>query len=242
MPVAHVFAQANVRHDDEVPALLFYCTHRLLNHAVLGVRAAGGFVLLARNPEEQYGLQTQIVGPLRFLGRLDDGQLENAGHARDRLSGGQLFADEKREDKIVHTEFRFPNEVANTLAAAQTSGALNQFSHAPEGKRLAGTSQVRRELDAAPPSGLNAISHARDRKTNDRLPADRCQQFIRETGVRDDGKNWDAASGADEQTHGERPSANSARTQSRHDRCLLRGSDEKQGDICGCRIGASVVP
>jgi hypothetical protein len=89
--------------------------------------------------------------------------LENSRHARDRLPRPELFADEKRENEIVRAQFRFPHEVANAFAAAQTSGALDQFSHGPT---LSVWAKRRKfaELDAVPPSRVNAISHARSWK------------------------------------------------------------------------------
>ena len=78
MSVAHVFTETNVRHDDEPGTLRFDRAHRLLDDAVLSMRAAGRFVLLARNAKEQHRLQTKIVGALRFIGYVCERQLENS--------------------------------------------------------------------------------------------------------------------------------------------------------------------
>ena len=160
MSVAHVFAETNIRHDDEARTLRLDRSHCLLHDAILGVRSAGRLVFLARNSEKQNSLQSQFVGPLGFVRYLVRRPLENSRHTCDRLPRSQLFADEKGENKIVRAQFRFPHEVTNTFAAAQTSGALNEFSHGP---RLSVWPERRKfpELDAVPASRVNAISHAR---------------------------------------------------------------------------------
>jgi hypothetical protein len=64
----------------------------------------------------------------------------------------EFFADEKRKNEIVSGEFCFADEVSHAGAAAQTSRALNQFSHGPR-LRVAPNG---RKLDAIQPSGVNA--------------------------------------------------------------------------------------
>src|SRR3954469_9712005 len=131
MPVAHVFAQTNIGHDNELRALRLDRADGLLDDAVFSVRATRRLVLLARNSEEQHGLQSEVVRTLRFAGHFADRKLKNARHALDRLPRFQLLADKKRQDKIVRGEFRLPHEIADTLSASQASWPMNQFSHGP---------------------------------------------------------------------------------------------------------------
>jgi hypothetical protein len=55
--VTHVFAEANIRDDDELGRLCFDRAHCLLDDALFGVGAAGCFIFFARNSEEQDSLQ-----------------------------------------------------------------------------------------------------------------------------------------------------------------------------------------
>ena len=64
---------------------------RLLHDAVFRVGAAGLLVFFLRNAEEQDGLQSEIVGALRFVGDFRERELENARHARDRLAAPSAF-------------------------------------------------------------------------------------------------------------------------------------------------------
>jgi hypothetical protein len=94
--------------------------------------------------------------------------LENTRHAGDGLPLRQFFAYEKRQDKIMGGELRLADEVAHASAAAQTSRALNQFSHGP---RLAVAPECRKfaagrirplvdppgELDVVCGSGVNGF-------------------------------------------------------------------------------------
>jgi len=86
MSVAHVFAEANIRHDDEPGALRLNRSDRLLNDAVFSVRSAGRLVFLARNSKEQDGLQSQVMGALSLVGYLARRPLKNSRHAGNRLS------------------------------------------------------------------------------------------------------------------------------------------------------------
>jgi hypothetical protein len=131
VPMAHVFAQADIRHYDQPGTPRFNGMNRLLNDAGLGVGPAGVLIFFARDAEEQNSLQSQVVGVLSFRGHLRERELKHAWHALDRLSRGQFFTDEQGENKIVRGEPRFPNEVSHPCAAAQSSRALNQFSHPP---------------------------------------------------------------------------------------------------------------
>ena len=86
MAVAHVFAQANIRDHDQLGASGFDRADGLLHDAVFRVSAAGLFVFVARNAEEQHGLQAEIVGALRFIGHFRERELKNARHTADGLS------------------------------------------------------------------------------------------------------------------------------------------------------------
>ena len=70
MPMAHVFAQANVGDCDQIGTSRFDGAQRFLNDAVFCVRAAGLFVLLVRNPEKKDRLEPQILGAERLVGNL----------------------------------------------------------------------------------------------------------------------------------------------------------------------------
>src|SRR5437763_17136340 len=111
MSVAHVFAKTNVSDRDDLGTFLFDCAQRFLNDTVLGKSAARLFVLFLGNSKKKNGLKTSILRLLRLIDNFIDSELKNARHARDRTAFVDLFADEKRENKIVGGQIRFANKI-----------------------------------------------------------------------------------------------------------------------------------
>src|ERR1022692_1472416 len=154
--MAHVFAQANIRDHDQLGASGFDRSDGLLHDAVFRIRGCCLLVFLLRNAEEQYGLQSQIVGALRFVGYFRERELKNARHARNWLPRRYSFADKKRENEVVRAELCLTNEISQAGAVPQTARPMNQFSHRP---RLSVTPRGRKlaERQVHPTGGLDAV-------------------------------------------------------------------------------------
>src|SRR5438046_721413 len=124
----------------------------------------------------------------------------------------------------MRREFRFADKIAHAFAAPQTPGAMNQFSHGP---RLSVWFCTRKlpELDAVCRSGVNDFRNAAP--PNDRLLVDRCQQFVREAGVRDEEEDREDNPDRDHEAKRGRIAADSARTRDPGNHCFLSSSEAK---------------
>ena len=131
MAVAHVFAEANVRDDEQLRTFGLDRADGLLHHAILGVGAGGLLVLFVRDTEEEDGLQSGGAGARGFGGNFVRRKLLDARHAADRAARFDFFVHEKGENKIVRAEIGLADEVAQGGGAPQTARAMNQFPHAP---------------------------------------------------------------------------------------------------------------
>jgi len=60
-----------------------------------------------------------------LVGDFGNRELINARHAANRLPGRQLLAHEKRQDKVVRSQLRFPDEIPHAFAPAQSSRSLD---------------------------------------------------------------------------------------------------------------------
>jgi hypothetical protein len=107
MPMAHVFAKANIRDRDELWTSLFDCAQRFLDHAVLRVSAARLLIFLVGDSKKQNGLESCVPRRASLIDNLVDGELEDAGHTRNRAAFVDLVTDEKRENEIVRRQIRF---------------------------------------------------------------------------------------------------------------------------------------
>ena len=118
MTVAGIFAQTNIGNYRQIRCALLDLADRVLDHAILGIRTAGLFILRLRDSEEQYRLHSRFVGALRDRGDFFTGVLVDAGHARDRFRALDFLTDEKWQDEIVPAKICFANEIANRGRAA----------------------------------------------------------------------------------------------------------------------------
>lgn len=59
MPVAHVFAKADIRDDEQFRQFFLQQPDGFLNNAIAGIRTGGALVFAFRNAEQQYGRHTQ---------------------------------------------------------------------------------------------------------------------------------------------------------------------------------------
>src|SRR6266513_139111 len=118
MTVAGILAQTNIGNYRQIRCALFDLADRILDHALLGIRTSGLFILRLWDSKKQHRLHSHFVGALRDGGDFLAAVLVDAGHARDRFRTLDFFTDEKRQDKIVPTKIGFANEIANRGGAA----------------------------------------------------------------------------------------------------------------------------
>ena len=118
MAVAGIFAQTNIGNYRQIRRALFDFPDRNLDHAILGIRATGQFVLRLRNSKEKHRLHSRFMGALRDRGDFLLAVLVNAGHARDFFGPFDFLTDEKWQDEIVPAKICFANEIANRGGAA----------------------------------------------------------------------------------------------------------------------------
>ena len=118
MAVAGVFAQTNIGNYRQIRRPLFDLPNRILDHAIIGVRATGLFVLRLRNSKEKDRLHSRFVGALRDGGDFIATVLVNAGHTRDRFRAFDFLTNEKWQNEIVPAKICFANEIANRGGAA----------------------------------------------------------------------------------------------------------------------------
>ena len=111
MPMAHVFAKTNIRDRDQLGALLFNRAQRFLNHAVLRVSAARLLIFFVGDSKKQNCLESCVPRGASLIDNFVDGELEDAGHARNRAAFVDLVADEKRENEIVRSQIGFADEI-----------------------------------------------------------------------------------------------------------------------------------
>src|SRR4029077_6135293 len=101
MAVTGVFAQTNIGNYGQIRRVFFDLANRILDHAILGIRAAGLLVFRLRNSKEKHRLPSRFVGALRDGGDFLLGMLVNARHARDLLRALDFLTDEKGQNEIV---------------------------------------------------------------------------------------------------------------------------------------------
>ena len=130
--VAHVFAQADVGDDVERGPAMLEAAHGFLYDTVLGIGAAGLFVLLGRDAEKDHGLQAVIHGLFHLLFQLGQRQLVLAGHGADLLTEGLVLG---LHHKIGHDEVfgqqgrGLAHHAADLGGPAQTSAAMEGLGH-----------------------------------------------------------------------------------------------------------------
>ena len=120
--VAHEFAEAHVGDDEQAGHARLQRADGALHDAVVGVGLRGALVLVRWDAEKEHAGTPAACAACGFGDEFALGELEDAGHRGDRRAGGDLFADEKREDEIARR-----SEVSRTRCAeggrrAETAG------------------------------------------------------------------------------------------------------------------------
>src|SRR6266478_3918133 len=133
MAMAHVFAQANVGDCDQLRAFRLNSAQRFLNDSIFRISAAGLFVFMFWNSEQQDRLEAEIFSAARFIGNLFYGQLKNSRHTGNGPTFIQFFAYEQRQNKIVDTQLRLADKISQSWGTPQAPRAMYQSSHEADG-------------------------------------------------------------------------------------------------------------
>src|SRR5262249_51852342 len=112
MAVTHVFTETNVRDRNDFRTIVLERAQRFLHYAILGISAARLFILYLGNSKKENGLKSGVLYLSCFIDNFTGGELKHAWHAHDRTPFVDLFADEKRQNKIVCSEIGLANEIA----------------------------------------------------------------------------------------------------------------------------------
>ena len=80
MPVAHVFAQANIRDDEQIGQFFFEKADGLLNDSILRISTGRAFVFAIWNAEQQHRRNTKRMCASCLTQQFIRRKLEHAGH------------------------------------------------------------------------------------------------------------------------------------------------------------------
>ena len=126
----HVFAKANVAHQDQVRHFALQSACGLLHNAVVGPGSSGNIVLLVGKTEENHRGHAQRVNFPRLFYRLVHGKVEHPRHGANRLPHTFAGTNKHGVDKRVGSEAGFAHQVAKLRGAAQTAKTGNRKGHA----------------------------------------------------------------------------------------------------------------
>jgi hypothetical protein len=119
VPVRGVFAEADVREEDEPRHPFAERAQRLLDDPVVVVGARAGLVLLLRDPEEDHGRDPGAVRGLGLVAEAVDRALRDARQALERPLDALAGDGEERVHEVVERETRLPDERPERRGAAK---------------------------------------------------------------------------------------------------------------------------
>ena len=131
--VGHVFAEANVAHQDQVWDFAFHGAGSLLHDAVVGPGSGGDVIFLVGKAEENYRGHAQGVNFLCLFDGLIHGEVEDAGHGANCLTDALAGANEHGVDEGVGSETSFADQIAKLIGAAETTKTGDGESHEAPG-------------------------------------------------------------------------------------------------------------
>ena len=142
MPVARVFAIANVGHDQQIRHFSLDSANRTLHDSVIVVSARSLFVLRLRQPEQNHTADIQTPRLLAFFDCRIDRQLAMRRHRADRLPNAFARANEQRQNKVGGLKPRLPDHPANRFSRPQTARSVYWKRHLNGFYRPAGCGKI----------------------------------------------------------------------------------------------------
>ena len=129
MPVAGVFAEADVGNDQEFRQGFLDGSGRLLHDSLCIVSAGPHFIFLLRNAEHDHRRDIQP----RSLTALLDQEVHRpavvAGHGADLLLHLRARTGKKRVDELARVETGLADEAAKFLVPSQSAGTFDGKRH-----------------------------------------------------------------------------------------------------------------
>ena len=126
----HVFAEADVAHQDQVRNFALHGAGGLLHDAVVGPGSRGDVILLVGKTEENHRRHAQGVNFLRLFHRLIHREVEHARHGANLLAHTFAGANKHGVDEGVGSETGFAHQVAKLSGAAETAKTGDRKGHA----------------------------------------------------------------------------------------------------------------
>ncbi len=127
--MGHVFAEADVAHEDQVWDFALHSAGGLLNDAVVGPGSAGDVIFLVRKAEENHGGHAQGVNVLRLFHRFIHREVEYPRHGANLLANAFPGTDEHGVNEGVGREPGFAHQVAKLVRAAETTKTRDRKGH-----------------------------------------------------------------------------------------------------------------
>jgi hypothetical protein len=109
--VGRVLAETDIREEHELGQPLAKSAQRLLDDAVVLVRAGAGFVLLLRDAEEEDGADAEPLDFLRFVTEPVDGSLRDALETFERVLYAHAGAGKEWEDEVANVDAGLADKV-----------------------------------------------------------------------------------------------------------------------------------
>ena len=125
----HVFAKADVAHQNQPGHFALKSTPSLLHNPVLGPSPGSNFVLLLRQSKQHDRRHSQRMSLLRFLHRLIHRQVAHARHRANFFPHPFARTHKHRINERVRSKPRLTHQVAQFSRAAQAAKSSNRKCH-----------------------------------------------------------------------------------------------------------------
>ncbi len=129
MAVRHVFAQADIAHQQQAGDLALDGASSLLHNAVVGPGVGGNLVLRLWQSEEDNAGNAERFHFGALLYRFVHRKIEDAGHGAHFLAHAFARTDEQGIDEAFGAQTGFADERAHRFRATQATGTINRECH-----------------------------------------------------------------------------------------------------------------
>ena len=129
MPVRHVFAEADVAHQNQIWHFALHRASGLLYDAIVGPGSGGDVIFLVGKTEQNHRGHAQRMDLLRLFDRFIHRQVEHARHRPNFLAHAFAGTNEHGIDKGLRSKARFTHQAAKLGSAAETAKTGNRKGH-----------------------------------------------------------------------------------------------------------------
>ena len=178
--VRHVFAEADVAHQNQVGDFALHGSGSLLHDAVVGPGSGGDVIFLVGKTEENHRGHAQGVNFLRLFHRFIHRKVEHARHRANFLAHAFAGANEHGVDEGLGSEAGFAHQVPKLGGAAETAKTGDRKGHGNHLARIerlstldssrSGVGLGSQVLGVRAQSNLSLYLHCRSLKSQDLTP------------------------------------------------------------------------